>query len=189
MNLKIYALVLLLIFNNATFAATYNPEKVSKTNLAKVSNVKRSWLDSRKYEIVAVNLNYSRNAGYRKFAPGIYILEWRLTYFEDHAFGSSEAELDRGKLIVKFAPRTKYIIDANPEIVGGAAIYQKSNSSEKHVVSVACDSDSCSKILDEIIAGTETIKSLKQKAYAQSLLDSLKNIEAPKFDQFDKTKN
>ncbi|MFT6100589.1 MAG: hypothetical protein ACJAYF_003147 [Arenicella sp.] len=117
------------------------------------------------------------------------ILEWRFTYYEEHAFGSSEVELDRGMLIADFASGTKYIIGANPEIVGGAAIYQKSESSEKNVISVACENDSCSKLMDKIVAGTETVDSLKIKAYAQSLLDSLKDIEAPKFDQFDKIEN
>ena len=79
MKYKIYVLVLFLFFNKAAFAAIYNPEKIPKKNLAKVSNVKRSWLDSKKYEIVAVNLNYARNMAYRKLAPGVYILEWRLT--------------------------------------------------------------------------------------------------------------
>lgn len=186
MNHKLTVLVLLLIFNATTFAATYNPEKIPKKQLAKVSNVKHSWLDSKNYKIVAVNRNSSRYAAYNKFAPGIYILEWRFTDLEDHAFGSSEVELDRGKLIANFASGTKYIIGANPEIVGGAAIYQKSESSEKNVISVACENDSCSKLMDKIAAGTETVDSLKKKAYAQSLLDLLKGLEAPKFDQFDK---
>ncbi len=54
------------------------------------------------------------------------------------------------------------------------------------MVSVACEIDSCSKLMDEILAGTETVDSLRKKAYAQSLLESLKNLEAPKFDQYDK---
>jgi len=185
MNHKLTVLVVLLVFNSKTFAATYNPEKVPKKQLAKVSNVGRSWLDPKRYKIVSVNDSSSRYAVYNKFAPGIYILEWRFTDLEDYGFGSSEVEIDRGKLIANFAPGKKYIIGANPEIVGGAAIYQKSESSDKSVVSVACENEDCSKLMDRIAAGTETVESLKKKAYAQSLLDSLKGLEAPKFDKIE----